>query len=98
MSDPELFSTWYLWLGVAAVIIVAAAALLISVWLAANRILKLAVAALGLVQHIKDNTQCVWHLEDTNNTAVNILNTANSIHGHGVEVAKVLHSANVTES
>ena len=35
MNDAELFANWYLWLVIAAVIIVAAAVLLIAVWFAA---------------------------------------------------------------
>ena len=69
MNDAELFANWYLWLVIAAVIIVAAAVLLIAVQFEAKRILTLAVAALGLVKQIRSNTQCVWKLADTNQTA-----------------------------
>jgi len=97
INDAELYANWYLWLGIVAVIIVAAAALLIAVWLAAQRILTLAVEALGLVQQIKVNTQCVWKLEDSNQTAGSILNTTQSIHGHGGQVVEALHAANAEE-
>ena len=91
MTDAELYSNWFFWLGIAAVIIVAAAVLLILVWLAARRILKLAVAALGLVQQINSNTAIIWALEDTNATAVNILEDAQRIRDHGASVAQALH-------
>ena len=98
INDAELFANWYLWLVIAAVIIIAAAVLLIAVWFAAKRILTLAVAALGLVKQIRSNTQCVWKLADTNQTAGDILNTAQSIHGHGGQVAGALHAASKQEA
>ena len=93
MTDAALYSNWFFWLGVAAVIVVAAAVLLILVWLMARRILNLAVAALGLVQEIKANTAIVWALEDTNKTAVNILEDAQRIRNNGAAVAQALHEA-----
>ena len=91
MDDAAFFTTWYLALGLAAVVVVIAAALLIAVWLAARRILKLAVAALGLVTQIKENTQSIWGLEATNETAVGILDEAASILEHAGAVAQALH-------
>ena len=93
MSDATLFENWLFWLGIAAVIVVAAALLLILVWLAARRILKLAVAALGLVHQIKANTAIIWALEETNDTAVNILEDAQRIRNNGAAVAQALHEA-----
>ncbi|MFQ5651235.1 MAG: hypothetical protein ACE5IY_14955 [bacterium] len=94
MNDTELFANWYLSLGIAAVVVLIAASLLIAVWLAARRILKLAVAALGLVTQIKENTRSIWNLQDTNATAAKILDTAKSIKTHGAMVAQALHEAN----
>ena len=93
MTDATLFTYWYIGLGVTAVIVVIAAVLLHLVWQAAQRILTLAVAALGLVKQIKENTAIVWALEDTNKTALNILSEANSIRDHGAAVAHALHKA-----
>src|SRR5262245_60618402 len=39
MTDAELWALWRLWLGVAVVIILVAAALLVTIWLTARRIL-----------------------------------------------------------
>ena len=44
-----------MWLGLAVIIILAAAALLIAIYNRAQRILTLALAALGLVKQIKAN-------------------------------------------
>lgn len=97
MSGAELFDTWLLWLGLFVVIILAAAGLLIAIWMAAHRILKLASAALGLVKEIRANTQCIWKLQETNQVAGNILESAKSIHEHGGAVAEALHAANTEE-
>ena len=86
MNDAELFTNWYIALGIATVVVLIAASLLIGVWLATRRILKLAIAALGLVTQIKENTQSIWNLKDTNSTAVKILTTATAIKNHGALV------------
>ncbi|NJM39525.1 MAG: hydrogenase maturation protease [Anaerolineae bacterium] len=62
MSDSSIWSTWLMWVVMVAVVILAAAVLLLLVNMAAQRILKLAVAALGLVKQIKDNTACVGNV------------------------------------
>lgn len=93
MSDAQLYSNFAIWLTIAVVIVLVAAVLLILVQRAAQRILDLAIAALGLVQQIKGATDIVWGLEDTNDTAIEILETAESIKGHGAAVAQALHDA-----
>ena len=91
MTDATLYSNWFFWLGIASVIVVAAAVLLILVWLAARRILNLAVVALGLVQQVKANTAAIWALEETNTTAADILEDARRIRNNGAAVAHALH-------
>lgn len=91
MNDAMLYSNWIFWLGIASAIVAAAALLLILVWLAARRILKLAVTALGLVQQIKDNTAAIWTLDATNETASSILEDAQHIRNSGASVAQALH-------
>ena len=93
MPDSTLFFNWYISLAIAAVVVVIAAVLLILVWLAAKRILELAVAALGLVKQIRENTMIIWALEDTNKIALNVLADAESIKNHGAAVAQALHEA-----
>jgi len=82
MNDEALFSEWYFWLVVAAILIVAAAALLIIVLVLARRILRLAVAALGIVTKVKENTAPIWELQTTNEVALQILNGAKDIKDH----------------
>ncbi len=98
MTDAALFANWYLGLGLAALVVVIAAILLILVWRAAQRILNLAVAALDLVKQIKHNTTPIWSLEQTNNTALNVLANAESIRDHGAAVAQALHDAETRPS
>ncbi len=91
MNDQVLYETWYMWLAIAAVVIVAAVALLIMVIMAARRILNLAVAALGLVEQIKDNTSSIWGLQKTNEIASTILQDAKDIDSHLSLVSDALH-------
>lgn len=91
MTDATLFSNWYIGLGLAALVVVIAAVLLILIWQAARRVLTLAVAALDLVKQINQNTTIIWALEDTNQTAIKILSQAESIRDHGAAVAQALH-------
>jgi len=93
MDDATLMSNWLMSLALAAVVIVIAAALLITIWLSARRILKLALIALEVVQKIRANTQSVWLLKDTNETATKILNDAVAIRDHGLLVVGALHES-----
>ena len=95
MTDAALFTYWSIGLGLALVVVLIAAVLIILVWQAARRILNLALAALDLVKQIKQNTATIWALEDTNKTAKAILNEAESIKAHGAAVAQVLHNTSV---
>lgn len=91
MDEATLYSNFYIGLGIAVVIILAAAILLVLVWNAARRILKLATAALGLVTQIKENTNSIWGLQTTNKVAVDILEGAQAIESHAGLVAEALH-------
>jgi len=92
--DDALFNQWYFGLGIAVVIVLAAAILLLLVWNAARRILRLAQAALGLVIQIKENTNSIWGLQKTNEAAGNILKEAGDIETHAGMVAEALHEVN----
>tara|TARA_R100000935_G_scaffold21665_1_gene40101 strand:- start:13687 stop:13974 length:288 start_codon:yes stop_codon:yes gene_type:complete len=85
--EDVLYKQWYIGLAIAVLIIIIAAILLIMIWVASKRILKLANAALGLVVQIKENTKSIWELQDTNKVAVSILNEAKNIRDHASLVA-----------
>lgn len=91
MNDAEYYNNFYIALAIAGAIVVIAAVLLILIIVAARRILKLAIAALGIVVNIKKNTLSIWELQNTNHTAIDILNEAETILGNAGAVAKALH-------
>jgi len=93
MDDATLYTNYFIGLAIAVVVILAAAVLLLLVRAAAKRILRLAKAALGLVVQIKENTNCIWGLEQTNAVAVDILEGAKAIESHAGLVAEALHEA-----
>lgn len=93
MDESSLYSNYYIGLAIAVVIILAAAILLLLVRGAARRILNLATAALGLVVQIKENTNCIWGLEQTNAVAGDILEGAKAIESHAGLVAEALHDS-----
>lgn len=90
MENEALFNEWLIGLGLVSLIVVIAAVLLILVFLAAKRILRLAGAALEIVTQIKNNTQSIWELETTNKVAVDIQNEAEAIEAHATLVAEAL--------
>lgn len=93
MSDAELWASWRIWLGVAALVVLVAAALLVVIWLTARRILVDAVRALNAVEKIREQTQPIWALEETNEIADDILRTVQAIEGKGGALAGALHEA-----
>lgn len=91
MNDAAYYKEFYIALAIAGAIVVIAATLLILIWVAARRILKLANAALGIVIRIKQNTLSIWELQNTNHKAVDILNEADTILSNAGAVATALH-------
>ncbi len=91
MNDAGYYKEFYIALAIAGAIVVIAALLLILIWIAAKRILKLANAALGIVVNIKQNTLSIWELQNTNHTAIDILNEADTILGSAGAVAQAFH-------
>jgi hypothetical protein len=92
MSDAELWSAWRLWLGVAAAVVVIAAALLITIWITARQILHHAVRALRAVEAIRGNTQPIWALQTSNEVAEGLLETVQRIEQKGGALANALES------
>jgi hypothetical protein len=90
MTDADLWRTWGIWLGVAAVIIVVAAALLITIWLTARGILAHAVRALNAAEKIRENTLPIWALGSSNEAAEKLLETITSIEQKGGKLAEAL--------
>lgn len=91
MNDVAYYNEFYVALAIAGAIVLVAATLLILIWIAARRILKLATAALGIVINIKKNTLSIWELQNTNHKALDILSEADTIESNAGAVAKALH-------
>lgn len=91
MTDAELWASWRLWMGVATVVILIAASLLVIIWLTARQILFDAVRALKAVEGIRAHTQPIWALEQTNEIAEDILHTVKAIESKGGALAGALH-------
>lgn len=91
MNDAVYYKEFYVALAIIGAIVVIAATLLILIWIAARRILKLANAALSIVINIKQNTLSIWELQNTNHKAIDILNEADTIKDNAGAVAQALH-------
>lgn len=83
MTDAGLWTTWEIWLAVAGVIVLVAAALLITIWLIARSIFQHAVRALKAAEAIRKNTLPIWDLQTSNEVAEALLQTVQSIEAKG---------------
>lgn len=92
MTDADLWSAWWLWMGVATLVILIAAALLIIIWRAARAIHVEAVRALGAAERIREHTMPIWALETTNEVAGELLATVQHIEQTGGALAAALES------
>ncbi|HEU4650848.1 MAG TPA: hypothetical protein VFS49_05480 [Croceibacterium sp.] len=90
MSDADLWTAWRIWMGVATLVILLAAGLLITIWLAARKILMDAGRALNAVEAIRQNTLPIWGLQQTNVVAADILHTVRAIEQKGGALAGAL--------
>lgn len=79
MTDADLWAAWRVWMGVAGLVVLIAAALLITIWLTARRILADAVRALNAARAIRAQTQPIWQLETTNDVARDIVKSVHAI-------------------
>lgn len=89
--DEAFYNKFYLALMIAGAIVLIAAVLLILIWVAAKKILRLANTALQVVVNIKTNTLSIWELQHTNEKASDILNEAETIEEAATAVAQALH-------
>lgn len=90
MSDSELWSSWTVWMAVAGAIVLIAAGLLITIWLTARGIRKHAARALAAGEEIRRNTQAIWELRITNETAGELLAAVESLEGKASALAEAL--------
>jgi len=79
-------------MALAVVVILIAAALLITIWLTARSILAHAVRALAAAEKIRESTMPIWALETTNEVAGELLETVQSIEAKGGALVAALES------
>ncbi len=96
MTDADLWAAWRLWMGVATLVVLIAAGLLITIWLTARKILTDAVRALNAAQAIRAQTQPLWGLQQTNEVAEDILGAVTAIEKKSTLLADALAAKGVT--
>ena len=79
MTSADLWAAWRIWMLVAGVVIVVAAALLVTIWVTARSIVAHATRALRAAEAIRANTQPIWHLQTTNEVAESLRDTVRDI-------------------
>ena len=90
MTAQEIYGWWFLWLGVAGVIVVAAAALLITILMLARQIAALAAVGITVVEQIEQNTKPIWQLNATNHVAAQLLGGAQAIEANAGAIVGAL--------
>ena len=90
MTSADLWAAWRLWMLVAAVIVLIAASLLVTIWLTARSIAGHATRALRAVEAIRDNTRVIWELQTTNEVAEEIRGTVCDIEAKSQKLVEAL--------
>ena len=90
MTAAQIYGWWGVWLGVAGVGVVAAAALLIAIVVLARQIAGLAATAITVVEQIEQNTKPIWQLNATNHVAGQLLGGAQAIEANAGAIVGAL--------
>lgn len=90
MSAEDIYHWWFLWLGIGGVLVIVAAALLITIAVLARRIAALAGVAIEVVAAIEQNTKPIWQLNATNHVAGELLGGAQAIATNAEGIAAAL--------
>lgn len=97
MSDAELWAAWRMWMAVAVVLVVVAAALLVTIWLTARKILAEAQRALAAAEAIRQHTRVIWELQKTNEVGERLLATVEAIEQKGGALVRALQGETVSK-
>jgi len=92
MTDADLWAAWRLWMIVAGLVVIVAAALLITIWLTARSIRAHAERALRAAEVIRQHTGPIWALQTSNEVAADLLATVQSIEAKGGALAAALET------
>ena len=90
MTDADLWAAWWVWMGVATVVVLIAATLLIVIWMTARGIHREALRALNAAGKIQTNTAPIWALATTNEVGGQLLVTVQHIEAAGGALAAAL--------
>jgi len=92
MTDADLWAAWRFWMVVASVVVLVAAALLVTIWLTSRSIAAHARRALAAAEGIRGNTQAIWALQQTNEVAEELRDTVRAIETKAAALAEALES------
>jgi hypothetical protein len=92
MSDADLWASWSVWMGVGSLVVLVAAALLVTIWLTARSIAGHARRAVVALEAIRDNTRAIWALQTTNEVAEELRDTVRDIEAKATALAEALQS------
>lgn len=90
MTDAELYSIWGWSLGIAALVVLIAAVLLVVILLTARSILRHAQEAEDAVERIADHTQIILALDETSQIAYDINGTTGHLEDQTERIADAL--------
>lgn len=90
MTNADLWASWRVWMGVATVVVLIAATLLVVIWTTARGIHREALRALGAAEKIRANTTPIWALDTTNEVGGQLLATVQHIEATGGALAAAL--------
>jgi hypothetical protein len=92
MTDADLWAAWRVWMLVASVIILVAAALLVTIWLTARSIAGHARRAVVALEAIRENTRAIWAIQTTNEVAEDLRDTVRDIETKATALVEALQS------
>ena len=90
MTADQIYTWWFIWLGVAGVVVALAAALLITIVVLARQISALAATSLAVIEQIEQNTKPIWQLNATNHVAGQLLGGAMAIESNALAIVGAL--------
>ena len=90
MSADEIYQWWFIWLAIGGSIVIAAAALLITIIVLAHRIATLANTAIEVVLEIEVNTKSIWELNTSKKVAGDLLDGATAIEDNAGAILNAL--------
>jgi hypothetical protein len=92
MTDADLWAAWRIWMVVASVVVLVAAALLVTIWLTARSIAAHARRSVGALEAIRENTRAIWELQTTNEVAEDLRDTVRDIETKAAALVEALQS------